>query len=143
MPKSSWDALKNASLTLLALLALAGWVYSIYNEHRANDPLEIVRRHFIFYAEYSHGAWQERPCGVEQEKCRKVTYTIPVKGCGPVTFDWRVGSGEDGDRTWFYDGASPRFDEDKYPLYAVLGDDSRLIDSPALGKPLPDTCQLK
>ena len=80
---------------------------------------------------------------VDGNKCRDVRYTISVKGCGPVTLDWRVSAGEDADAAWTYNGTSPRFDESQYPLYAVLSEDFRLIGSPALGKPLPQTCQFK
>jgi hypothetical protein len=133
---------KNAVLILLGVAGVAGWLALIYIQHRANQPIEIVKKHFVFYPEYSHGTWREAPCS-GAEKCREVTYTIPVKGCGPVTFDWRVQAGDDRDPTWSYNGANPKFDEDKYALYAVLSEDSRLIDSPALGKPVPDTCQMK
>jgi hypothetical protein len=136
---------KHICLVLLALVAAAGWFYVIYNEDRAKKPVEIVKKHFVFYSEYSHGVWREGPCpNADREGCRQVTYTIAVKGCGPVTFDWRVFPGEDLDSTsWAYHGTTPRFDENKYPLYAVLSEDSRLIDSPALGKPLPQTCPVK
>lgn len=116
----------------------------MYLDHRANEPIEIVKKHFVFYPDYSRGAWNEQPCTKPAaQKCRQVTYTVPVKGCGPVSFDWQVQMDQDGERTWSYQGPNPKFDEDKYPLYAVLSEDSRLIDSPALGKPVPDKCQLK
>jgi len=133
-------------LTLLALGAAAGWLYVIFNEHRQNDPMGIVRRHFLFYPEYSHGVWREGSCGqidVGTGKCREITYTVPVRGCGSVTFNWRVYPGDDADKTWSYDGLHPSLNESDYPLYALLTDDSRFIDSPALGKPLPETCRLK
>jgi hypothetical protein len=144
MRESSWQRFKNALLILLVVVAAAGWMYVIYNAHRANDPTEIVRKHFVFYPEYSLGVWREGGCAnVDGETCREVTYTVPVKGCGPVTFDWRVFPGEDANTTWSYNGTSPIFDEEKYPLYAVLSEDSHLIDSPALGKPEPETCPFK
>jgi hypothetical protein len=80
---------------------------------------------------------------MDGKKCREVRYTVPVNGCGPVTFAWHVSSGEDEDATLSYNGTYPKFNEDKYPLYAVLSQDSRLIDSTALGKELPETCQFK
>lgn len=144
MQRSSWSHFKSAFLILLTLVAAAGWLYVIYNQRKSNEPVEIVQKHFVFYPEYSHGVWHEGPCArAGGEKCREVTYTISVQGCGPVTFDWRVIPGEDADASWSYNGASPKFDENKYPLYAVLSQDSRLIDSPALGKPLPQTCRSK
>jgi len=144
MQELSWGRFKHAFLIVLVFVAAAGWLYVIVNEHRQNDPMGIVRKHFVFYPEYSHGVWREAKCiNVDREACREVTYTIPVKGCGPVTFDWRVFRGEDGDKTWSYIGANPSFDETKYPLYAFVSEDSHFIDSPALGKPLPETCQFK
>jgi hypothetical protein len=135
---------KNALLILLVLVAAAGWLYVAYNEHRASDPTEIVKKQFVFYPEYSHGAWREGSCpSVDAEKCRDVTYTVPVKGCGTVTFDWHVYPGEDAAAKWSYNGTSPKIDEAKYALYAVLSEDSHLIDSPALGKPLPENCAFK
>jgi len=139
-----WHHFKHAFLILLTLVAVAGWLYVIYKEERSNEPMEIVKKHFVFYPEYSHGVWREEECAhVDGNKCREVRYTISVRGCGPVTFDWRVSVGEGADAAWSYNGPSPRFNENEYPLYAVLNDDSRLIDSPALGKPLPETCQFK
>jgi len=144
MEKGFWHYFKHTSLVLLVFLAAAGWLYVIVNEHRQNDPMAIVRRHFVFYPEYSHGVWREGQCAsVDTKGCREVTYTIPVKGCGSVTFDWRVFPREEGDKRWSYNGANPSFDETRYPLYAFVSDDSHFIDSPALGKPLPNTCRLK
>jgi hypothetical protein len=144
MHKSAWHLLKNISLAVLAFAAGAGWLYVIYNEHRSKQPLEIVRKHFVFYLEYAHGSWREGQCSsAGKEKCREVTYTIPLKDCGAVRFDWLVFEGEDDDSTWSYNGTSPRIDESKYPLYAVLSEDSHLVDPPAVGRPLPETCQLK
>jgi hypothetical protein len=143
MQGASWDRFRNAIFVLLVLVASAGWLYVIVNEHRQNDPVGIVRKHFVFYPEYSHGVWREGDCADDREACREVTYTIPVEGCGTVTFDWRVFRGDDGGKTWSFVGTNPAFDDTKYPLYAFVSDDSHFIDSPALGKPLPDTCQLK
>jgi len=144
MQKSSWQLLKNIFLGVLVFAAGAGWLYVIYNEHRSKQPLEVVRKHFIFYPEYSHGSWREGPCADRsKEKCREVTYTIALKDCGAVRFDWLVFPGDDEDPTWSYNGTSPRIDESKYPLYAVLSEDSRLVDPPAVGRPLPESCQLK
>ncbi len=135
---------RRAFLTFLVVASAAGWLYVIYNQNRAKDPLEVVRKHFVFYPDYSHGVWHEEKCTrADGEKCHKVTYTIPVKGCGPVTFDWRVFPTQDAEPTWSFKGASPKLDETRYPLYAMLNEDSRLIDSPALGNPLPETCQLR
>ncbi len=144
MHESFWHRFKLALQILLLLVAAAGWSYVLYNEHRAHEPVEIVKKHFLFYPEYSHGVWREDLCAsMDRKKCREVSYTVPVKECGPVTFDWHISFGEDEDATWSYNGANPKLNEAKYPLYAVLSEDSRLIDSPALGKPLPETCQFK
>jgi hypothetical protein len=144
MHKPAWQLLKNVLLSVLAFAAGAGWLYVIYNEHRSKEPMEIVKKHFVFYPEYSHGSWREGQCAsAGKEKCREVTYTIPLKACGAVRFDWLVFPAEDAEATWSYNGASPRIDESKYPLYAVLSEDSRLVDPPAVGKPLPETCQFK
>jgi hypothetical protein len=124
--------------------ALGGWGYVIYNQHRSRDPLEIVRKHFVFYPPYSHGIWGKTRCaGASGEECWEVTYTAPVQGCGPVTFHWHVLPYGDGEPEWSYNGSRPRVDENQYPLYAILSQDSRLIDSAALGKPLPATCSTK
>jgi hypothetical protein len=56
MHKLSWQLLKNIFLSVLALAAGAGWLYVIYDEHRAKEPMEIVKKHFVFYPEYSHEA---------------------------------------------------------------------------------------
>jgi len=144
MPGSFWHHLKHAPLILCVLLAAAGWLYVIYNEHRSNDPMEIVKKHFVFYPEYSRGAWREGQClNAGGKKCRDITYTVPIQACGPVTFDWNVFPGDDADTTWAYNGTYPKIDENKYALYAVLNEDSRLIDSPALGTALPAACQAK
>ena|SRR5271165_1662831 len=144
MQKSSWRRLEYGSLTLLVVAAAAGWLYVIYNQHRANDPVEIVKKHFVFYPEYSHGVWRQGQCAhVDKKGCREVNYTIQVKSCGTVNFEWRVFPDEDATATWTYVGGNPRIDENKYPLFAMLNEDSRLIESPALGSPLPETCRLK
>jgi hypothetical protein len=144
MHESFWRRFKLALQIFLLFVGAAGWSYVLYNEHRAHEPVEIVKKHFLFYPEYSHGVWREQPCAsVDGKKCREVRYTVPVNGCGPVTFAWHVSSGEDEDATLSYNGTYPKFNEDKYPLYAVLSQDSRLIDSTALGKELPETCQFK
>ena len=140
----SWVHVKHGFLILLGSAAVAAWLVLMYLDHRANQPVEIVKKHFVFYPEYSHGVWNDQPCAESAaQECRLVTYTVPVKGCGPVTFDWQVQADEDGEKTWSYEGPNPKFDENKYALYAVLSDDSRLIDSPALGKPVPDKCPLQ
>lgn len=138
-----WRHVKHGALMLLLLVAAAGWLCVIYAEHRSNEPIEVAKRHFVFYPQYSHGVWREEECASDKQGCREVTYTISVQGCGPVKFHWRVFPGEDADTTWSYNGTSPKFDEEKYPLYAILNQDSRFIDSPALGKPVPQTCQAK
>jgi len=132
-------------LILLALGSAAGWGYIAFNQRQQSDPMGIVKKHFLFYPEYSQGVWHEGPCSQTEAggKCREVTYTIPVHGCGEVTFDWNVFPSDDGDKTYSYNGARPKLDEANYPLYAILSDDSYFIDSPALGKRLPETCQLK
>jgi hypothetical protein len=136
--------LKHAWLISFLLVAAAGWSYLIYNEHRANDPMEIIKKHFVFYPDYSGGVWREEACiKAYKEKCREVTYIVSVKGCGPVTFDWRVFPGEGGDTTWSYQGARPSVDESKYRLYAIVNGDSRFIDPPALGTAPPTVCQVK
>jgi hypothetical protein len=139
-----WSHLKNVSLLVLAVVAAAGWLYVLYNGKQANSPVQIVKKHFVFYPEYSHGVWREEQCAhADGEGCMGVTYTVPVKGCGLVTFNWHVLPRDDAGAQSFYDGASPRLDEGKYPLYALLSEDSRLIDSPALGTPQPETCQVR
>jgi hypothetical protein len=144
MQPPSWRHFKHAFLVLLTLAGVAGWLLVIYAQNRSHEPMEIVKKHFAFYPEYQHGVWREGPCAnAGGNNCREITYTVPVKGCGPVTFDWNVFPGEDAEATWTYNGTSPKFDEKEYPLYATLSEDSHLIDSPALGKPLPETCRFK
>jgi hypothetical protein len=129
-------------LAFLCLVAAAGWVYILYTQNRANNPLEIVRKHFVFYPDYSRGVWREEKCSqAGRAKCQEVVYTVALKGCGPLTFDWRVFPAEDAETIWSFQCTSPKLDESRYPLYAVLNEDSHLIDSPTRGKPL--TCQLK
>jgi len=126
--------------------AAAGWLYVIVNGRRQKEPMVAVKKHFLFYPEYSHGVWREGPCGQPTpatDGCRGVTYTVPVKGCGTVTFDWRVFPQDDGEPSWMYNGTRPKLDEAEYPLYALLSDDGHFIDSPALGKALPDVCAVK
>ena len=129
----------------------------------------IVKKHFLFYPEYSHGVWTEGPCkasgagtaagagrnpGSDVKGCSDVTYTIPVKGCGNVTFDWNVFPGDgDADATWMYNppptladklqGRGQKIDEAAYPFYAFMGEDQRFIDSPALGKAVPEECAVE
>ncbi len=80
MAKVSWHHFKNALLILLVFVAAAGWLYVIVNERRQNDPMAIVRKHFVFYPEYSQGVWREGQCThIDTEGCREITYTIPVK----------------------------------------------------------------
>ena len=122
------------------------------NEHRQKDPLVIVKKHFLFYPEYSHGFWRQGPCvpstfrpasEADVQGCRDVTYTIPVKGCGTVKFDSTVVPGNDeADATWIYNGERPRFDEVEYPLYALLDGEGHFIDSSALGNPVPKACRV-
>lgn len=136
--------LKTVGFAAVCLVSAVVWCLLIYQSNRAKDPLEIVRRHFLFYPEYSHGVWRDGPCaGTQQTECREVTYATPVGNCGPVTFRWRVTASGDADAAWVYEGPTPNFDESKYPLYAILNPDSQFIDSPALGKPLPSACPRK
>jgi hypothetical protein len=140
----SWRHFKHAFLGVLTLAGAAGWMFVIYAQNRSNEPMEIVRKHFAFYPEYQRGVWREAQCAsLDRKKCREITYTVPVKGCGPVNFEWQVFPGEDADTSWSYNGPTPKFDETQYPLYATLSEDSHLIDSTALGKPLPEKCRLK
>jgi hypothetical protein len=144
LPESPWRHFKNVALLLCVIFAAAGWLYVIYNQHRSNEPVEVVKKHFVFYREYSQGVWREGACAkVDRAKCRDVTYTVPVSGCGPITFDWNVFPDDDGDTTWSYNGTTPKVDESKYPLYAVLNEDSHLIDPPAVGMALPSVCQAR
>jgi hypothetical protein len=151
--KAHWRRLEYAGVAVLLCVAAAGWIYVAVNEHRQKDPVVIVKKHFLFYPEYSHGVWREGPCtpstsgpasGASAPGCRDVTYTVPVKGCGMVTFDWTVVPGnDDADATWMYNGKRPKFDEAEYPLYAFLDEEGHFIDSPALGKPVPEACQVE
>ncbi len=135
---------KRALLALLVGLSAMGWLYVIYSERQSKNPTEIVKKHVIFYPEYSHGMWQEGHCGQGQsDGCRDVKYTLSVPGCGSVSFDWRVFPDKDSDTAFSYQGSTPKLNEDKYPLFAVLNADSLLIAPPAVGQPLPQSCQLK
>ena len=137
---------KTALFVIACALSAAGWWFLVYEGNRAKDPMEIVRKHFVFYPDYSHGVWRDAPCdGAKESGCREVTYATPVGSCGLVTFRWRVFNGPeaDTDAPWAYEGPTPNFDESKYPLYAILNPDSRLIDSPALGRPPPSSCPLE
>ena len=151
--KAHWRRLEYAGTVVLLCAAAAGWIYVAVNEHRQKDPVVIVEKHFLFYPEYSHGIWRQGPCApstfrpaseADAQGCRDVTYTIPVKGCGTVTFDWSVVPGNDeADATWTFNGERPKFDEAEYPLYALLDEEGHFIDSPALGKPVPEACRVE
>ena len=126
---------------LLAVLASAAIFVAI---RMKSDPsgIEIVKRHFVFYDEYSHGAWERQACqDAEHRQCVDVSYTVEVQACGPVTFSWRVFPSED---DLNYKGAQPRVDETKYAFYAFLIKDSgTLVAAQALGKAVPQTCQYR
>jgi hypothetical protein len=126
---------------VLAVLASAALFVAI---RMKSDPsgIEIVKRHFVFYDEYSRGAWKRAPCqDPEHQNCVAISYTVPVQACGPVTFSWRVFPAED---DLNYEGAQPRVDETKYAFYAFLIKDSgTLVAAQAVGKPVPQTCQYR
>jgi hypothetical protein len=123
------------------VLAIIGSAALYFFIQKKSDPsgIEIVKRHFVFYDDYSHGNWARQPCQeAGHDKCWDITYTVPVAACGPVTFSWRVFPAED---DLNYEGAMPRVDETKYAFYAFLvKDDGALIPSQALGKPVPSSC---
>jgi hypothetical protein len=126
---------------VLAVLASAAVFVAI---RMKSDPsgIDIVKRRFVFYDEYSHGAWQRQPCeDAEHKTCIDVSYTVPVQACGPVTFSWRVFPSED---DLIYEGAQPRVNETKYAFYQFLIKDSgMLVPAQAVGKPVPQTCQYR
>jgi hypothetical protein len=126
---------------ILAVLASAAVFVAI---RMKSDPsgIETVKRHFVFYDEYSRGVWKRKPCqDTEHQQCVDVNYTVSVQSCGPVTFSWRVFPSED---DLNYEGARPRVDETKYAFYAFLIKDSgTLVAAQALGKPVPQTCQYR
>jgi zinc-ribbon domain len=126
---------------LLAALASAAVFVAI---RMKSDPsgIEIVKRHFVFYDEYSHGVWERKACqAAEHQQCVDLSYTVQVQACGPVTFSWRVFPSED---DLNYQGAQPRVDETKYAFYAFLIKDSGTLLAPqALGKPVPQACQYR
>jgi hypothetical protein len=126
---------------VLAALASAA-VFVAIRMHSDPSGIEIVKRHFVFYDDYSHGAWQRKPCQeAGHEQCVDVTYTVPVQACGPVTFSWRVFPSDD---DLNYEGAQPRVDEAKYAFYAFLiKETGALVPAQALGKPVPQTCQYR
>jgi hypothetical protein len=109
-----------------------------------SDPsgIEIVKRHFVFYDDYSHGVWQRTPCqAAGHTSCVEVTYTVPVRACGPVKFSWRVFPAED---DLEYEGALPRVNETRYAFYSFLVKETgALIPAQAYGKPVPETCQYR
>ena len=126
---------------VLAILASAALYVGL---RMKSDPgeIEIVKRHFVFYDEYSHGTWARKPCQVAgHDTCFDISYVVPVPACGPVTFSWQVYPGED-DLT--YEGAQPRVDETKYAFYAFLiKDNGTLVPAQAFGKPVPAACQYR
>jgi hypothetical protein len=131
---------------LVAGLAAAcgiGWGALVWIQHRAKDPVVVVRQHFVFYPEYRSGSWSESACAAsERAGCREVTYTVGVGTCGPVRFDWNVFADGDAELAYSYRGTAPKIDESAYALYAVV-EDSRFMDSPALGKAPPAACATK
>jgi hypothetical protein len=113
-------------------------------QHKAKDPIAVVQKHYVFYPAYRGGAWSEGECDAsDRAGCKRVTYTLPVSGCGNVRFDWNVFADGDEDLGYAYRGPTPKIDEDAYALYAVVGADSRFMDSPALGKKAPVACVVK
>jgi hypothetical protein len=122
---------------------VVGWAGLAWMQHRAKEPVAVVREHFIFYPEYRAGAWTKSACADGRAGCSDVAYTVNVGACGPVKFEWEVFADGDADTAYSYRGATPRIDEGAYALYAVVGADSRFIDSSALGKPAPASCALK
>ncbi len=128
---------------LVAACAL-GWGAVAWIQHQAKDPVAVVRKHFVFYPEYRGGAWSEGACAEgERAGCKAVTYSVAVPGCGTVRFDWNVFADGDADLAYAYRGASPKIDESAYALYAMVGEDSKFLDSPAVGKTAPASCALK
>jgi hypothetical protein len=121
-----------------------GWAALAWIQHRAKDPVAVVREHFVFYPAYRNGAWTKGACEAsERAGCSEVSYVVNVGACGPVKFDWNVFADGDADLAYTYRGATPKIDESEYALYAVIGEDSRFMDSPALGKTPPAACALK
>jgi hypothetical protein len=120
-----------------------GWAALAWMQHRAKEPVAAVRGHFIFYPEYRAGAWTKTACADGRAGCTDVAYTVGVGACGPVKFEWQVMASDDADAAYTYRGATPQIDEGAYALYAVVGADSRFMDSPALGKTPPVVCALK
>lgn len=128
----------------LVVVCGIGWAGLAWIQHRAKDPVAVVREHFVFYPEYRSGAWTKAACSTsERAGCSEVAYTVNVGACGPVRFDWNVFADDDADLAYSYRGATPKIDESVYALYAVIGADSRFMDSPALGKTPPAACALK
>jgi hypothetical protein len=121
-----------------------GWAALGWVQHKAKDPIAIVRDHYVFYPAYRGGVWSEGACdATERAGCKRVRYVVPVMGCGDVRFDWSVFADGDEDLGYAYRGATPRIDEDTYALYALVGADARFMDSPALGKQVPAKCVVK
>src|ERR1700761_343026 len=67
-----------------------GWAALGWMQHKAMEPIAVVREHFIFYPEYRAGAWTKAACASAQAGCTDVANTVNVGGCGPVKFEWRV-----------------------------------------------------
>jgi hypothetical protein len=128
----------------LVAACAAGWGAVAWIQHKAKDPVDVVRKHFVFYPEYRGGTWSEAAC-VEGDRagCKQVTYSVPVTGCGVVRFEWNVYADGDADLAYAYRGATPKLDEGAYALYAMVGEDSKFMDSPAVGKTAPASCALK
>ena len=126
--------------TVLAAVAALSCCTGIENQR--NEPLDIVKRHFVFYPDYSHGEWHQELCpSHDPSRCVIVRYTIPLQGCGPVTFSWLVFPERN---TFQYWGTKPSINEMKYPIYAFFDEDSHTLNHPpARGRPLPETCQYK
>src|ERR1700722_3211835 len=126
---------------LLAVLGSAAVFMAIRVKSDPSD-IEIVKRHFVFYDEYSHGVWQRKPCqAAGHTSCVEGTYTVPVRAGGPVKFSWRVFPAED---DLEYEGALPRVNETRYAFYSFLVKETgALIPAQAYGKPVPETCQYR
>ncbi len=43
-----------------------GWAALAWIQHRAKDPVAVVREHFVFYPEYRNGAWSKGACAASE-----------------------------------------------------------------------------
>ena len=61
--KAGRKRIRHLNEIVLLCGAAVGWLYVIVNGRRQREPMVVVKKHFLFYPEYSHGVWREGRAG--------------------------------------------------------------------------------